>query len=193
MKTIQLTGTKRTAFGKKQAKDVRRAQQVPCVIYGGAEGEVHFSVEAKALKPLLYTPNSYIVEFDIEGKKETGVLREAQFHPVKEYPMHLDFYRVIPGKPVAIDVPVRITGNSEGVKAGGKLNVSKRKLRISALAEYLPDEIVVDVTTLQLGHTFACSDLHIENVTILNPASSSICNVMATRASRNADDEAAEE
>ncbi|MBR6830602.1 MAG: 50S ribosomal protein L25/general stress protein Ctc [Tidjanibacter sp.] len=191
MKSIQLNGVKRTDFGKKSAKDIRRAQMVPCIIYGGENAEVHFSVEAKSLKQLLYTPNSYIVEFDIEGSKEVGVLREAQFHPVKEYCQHLDFYRVLPGKPVAIDVPVKITGNSEGVKAGGKLNVSRRKLRISALAEYLPDEIVVDITELGLGKSISCSDLNIENVTILTPASAQICNVLATRASRSA--EAAEE
>ena len=116
METIQIKGAKRENFGKKGSKDVRREGRVPAVIYGGHEEPIHFSLEEKEMKPLLFTPNSYIVELDIDGRKEQAVMRDVQFHPVKDYPMHVDFFRVLPGKPVAIDVPVKIVGNSEGVK-----------------------------------------------------------------------------
>ena len=123
MKTISVKAVKRADFGKKASRAIRREGQVPCVLYGGGE-TVSFSVDAKALKPLIYTPNSYIVEFDFDGKKEQAVLREAQFHPVREEILHLDFYRIAEGKPVSIAIPVRLTGNAEGVKVGGKLVLS---------------------------------------------------------------------
>ena len=152
MKTISVKAVKRADFGKKAAKAIRREGMVPCVLCGNGETET-FSVDPREIKPLIYTPNSYIVEFDIEGKKEQAVLREAQFHPVREEILHLDFYRIAEGKPVSIAIPVRLTGNAEGVKVGGKLALSARKLVVSALVENLPDEIVVDVTELGVGKT----------------------------------------
>ena len=154
-------------------------------LYGGGE-TVSFSVDPREIKPLIYTPNSYIVEFDIEGKKELAVLREAQFHPVREEILHLDFFRIADGKPVSIAIPVRLTGNAEGVKVGGKLTLSARKLVVSALVENLPDEIVVDVTTLGVGKTIFVGDLSIENLKFVTPASTAVCAVRVTRASRGA-------
>lgn len=185
MKTIQIAAVKRDVYGKKASKAVRREGMVPCAIYGGEE-TVHFSVDVKALKPLIYSPNSYIVEFDIEGKKEIGVMREVQFHPVREQILHIDFYRVQEGKPVAIDVPVRLTGNSEGVKAGGKLVLSKRKIRVSGMIENLPDELVIDITTLGVGKSIFVGDLQYENLTMLTPATTAVCAVRVTRATRGA-------
>ena len=152
MKTISVKAVKREEYGKKAAKAVRREGMVPCVLSGHGES-VAFSVDPREIKPLIYTPNSYIVEFDFDGKKEQAVLREAQFHPVREQILHLDFYRIADGKPVSIAIPVRLTGNAEGVKVGGKLALSARKLVVSALVENLPDELVVDVTTLGVGKT----------------------------------------
>ena len=123
METIKIAGVKREAFGKKESKSIRKQGQVPCVIYGNGE-TVHFSVDARSLKPLIYTPQSFLIEFDIEGKKEVGVMREVQYHPVTDQVLHADFFHVIPGKPISIDVPVKLTGNSEGVKQGGKLILS---------------------------------------------------------------------
>ena len=163
MKTISVKAVKRADFGKKAAKAIRREGMVPCVLCGNGETET-FSVDPREIKPLIYTPNSYIVEFDIEGKKEQAVLREAQFHPVREEILHLDFYRIAEGKPVSIAIPVRLTGNAEGVKVGGKLALSARKLVVSALVENLPDEIVVDVTELGVGKTIFVGDLDIENL-----------------------------
>ena len=146
---------------------------------------------AKEIKPLIYTPNSYIVEFDFDGKKEQAVLREAQFHPVREQILHLDFYRIADGKPVSIAIPVRLTGNAEGVKVGGKLALSARKLVVSALVENLPDELVVDVTTLGVGKTIFVGDLNFDGVKFLTPATTAVCAVRVTRASRGADAAAA--
>lgn len=170
---------------KKRARAFASRGQVPCVIYGNGE-TVHFSVDARSLKPLIYTPQSFLIEFDIEGKKEVGVMREVQYHPVTDQVLHADFFHVIPGKPISIDVPVKLTGNSEGVKQGGKLILSKRKVRISATMENLPDEIVVDVTTLGLGKSIFVGDLKYDHITILTPATTAICAVKMTRAARGA-------
>lgn len=186
MKTIQIEGFKRNDYGKKSSKAVRREGRIPVIMYGGKDEPVHFSVDAKDIRPLLYTPNSYIVEFNIDGKKETGVMREVQYHPVKDYPMHMDFLRITKGEPVAIDVPIRFTGNSEGVKLGGKLTVTKRKLRVLGLVENLPDELIVDITDLVIGKSIFAGDLKFDNLTILNPASTAICAVIITRAARGA-------
>lgn len=185
METIKIAGVNRNAFGKKETKAIRKTGQVPCVIYGNGT-TVHFSVDARSLKPLIYTPQSYLVEFDIEGKTEMGVMREVQYHPVTDQILHVDFYHIIPGKPIAIDVPVKLTGNSEGVKQGGKLILSKRKIRISATMENLPDAIEVDVTSLGLGKSIFVGDLKFDNIAILTPASTAICAVKMTRAARGA-------
>ena len=186
MKTISVKAVKRADFGKKAAKAVRREGLVPCVLCGNGE-TVSFSVDPREIKPLIYTPNSYIVEFDVEGKKELAVLREAQFHPVREEILHMDFYRIAAGKPVSIAIPVRLTGNAEGVKVGGKLTLSARKLTVSALVENLPDEIVVDVTTLGVGKTIFVGDLQFENLKFVTPATTAVCAVRVTRASRGAE------
>ena len=185
METIKISGVKRNAFGKKESKLIRKEGLVPCTIYGRGE-TIHSSVDARSLKPLIYTPQSYLVEFDIDGQKEVGVMREVQYHPVNDTILHIDFYHVIPGKPIAIDVPVRLSGSSEGVKQGGKLILSKRKLRISATMENLPDELVVDVTTLGLGKSIFVGDLKYDNITLLTPATTAVCAVKMTRAARGA-------
>ena len=185
METIKISGVKRNAFGKKESKLIRKEGLGPCTIYGRGE-TIHFSVDARSLKPLIYTPQSYLVEFDIDGQKEVGVMREVQYHPVNDTILHIDFYHVIPGKPIAIDVPVRLSGSSEGVKQGGKLILSKRKLRISATMENLPDELVVDVTTLGLGKSIFVGDLKYDNITLLTPATTAVCAVKMTRAARGA-------
>lgn len=187
MKTISIKAVKREEYGKKAAKAIRREGMVPCVLCGNGE-TVTFSVDPREVKPLIYTPNSYIVEFDFDfdGKKELAVLREAQFHPVREEILHLDFFRIADGKPVSIAIPVRLSGNAEGVKVGGKLVLSARKLTVSALVENLPDEIVVDVTNLGVGKTIFVGDLKFENLKFVTPATTAVCAVRVTRASRGA-------
>ncbi len=183
MKTLEVKAVKRAEFGKKAAKAFRREGLIPCVIYGGSE-EIAFTVDTKEIKPLIYTPNSYIVELNFDGKIEKAVMREVQFHPVREQILHIDFYRVQEGKPVAISIPVRLSGTAEGVKIGGKLALSARKLMVKAMVDQLPDEIVVDVTPLQVGQTIFVGDLKQENVTFVTPATTAVCAVRVTRASR---------
>ena len=185
MKTIAIKAALRADYGKKATKAVRREGLIPCVIYGGGEN-VAFAIDEKAVKPLIYTPNSYIVELDIDGKKELAVLRDVQYHPIREQILHIDFYRVQEGKPVSFAVPVRLTGTAEGVKIGGKLQLSARKLTVKALVEFIPDEIVVDVTPLKVGQTIFVGDLAVENLTFVTPATTAVCAVRVTRASRAA-------
>lgn len=185
MKTIEIKGTARENFGTKESRTFRRNGLIPCVIYGGGEN-VHFTIESSDLKHLIYTPNSYIINFDVEGKKEIAVMREVQFHPVKEAVLHIDFYRVIPGKPVTIDIPIELSGVSEGVKQGGKLMLSKRSLRVTGDIAKLPDSLIVDITKLELGKSIFVSDINFDGLTINTPASTAICAVKMTRAARGA-------
>ena len=189
MKHLTLKAELRTEFGKKAAKAARREGFVPCNLYGAGEN-VTFGVNEKELRALIYTPNSFIVELDFNGKIEKAVMREAQFHPIREQILHVDFYRVVEGQPVAIALPVRLTGNAEGVKIGGKLALSARKLVVRGLMENLPDELVVDVTPLKVGQTIFVGDLAFEGLQFLSPATQAVCAVRVTRASRGAAAEA---
>lgn len=190
MKTLQIEAVKRDLYGKKAAKAVRREGLIPCVLNGAGES-ITFAVDTKAVKPLIYSPSSFIVELTLDGKTYQAVMRETQFHPVREEILHIDFYLVQPNKPVAIAVPVRLTGNAEGVKVGGKLVLSARKLVVSARVEDLPDEIVVDVTPIGVGKTVFVGDLKYEGLKFLTPATTAVCAVRVTRASRGADAPAA--
>ena len=185
MQTIKIQAVKRDGFGKKATKAIRREGLVPCSLYGGGEN-VTFAIDVKSVKPLIYTPNSYIVELDIDGHVEKAVMREVQYHPVREQILHIDFYRVQEGKPVAIQIPVRLTGNAEGVKIGGKLALSARKLTVSGMLENLPDYLTVDVTPLKVGQTIFVGDLSFEGLKFLTPATTAVCAVRVTRASRGA-------
>lgn len=185
MKTLQISAVSRNDYGKKAAKAVRREGMIPCVLNGAGQA-LSFSVDVKAVKPLIYSPASYIVELTIDGQVYQAVMREVQFHPVREEILHIDFYQIQAGKPVAIAIPVRLTGNAEGVKVGGKLVLSARKLVVSAPVENLPDEITIDVTPLGVGKTIFVGDLAIEGLKFLTPATTAVCAVRVTRASRGA-------
>lgn len=185
MEIIKIAGVKRETFGKKGSKEIRKNGMIPCVIYGNGES-LSFAVNEKDVRKLIYTPNSYLVEFDIDGKQEKGVMREVQYHPVNDQVLHIDFYHVVPGKAVAIDIPVKLIGNAEGVKEGGKLALSKRKLRVSGDIDKFPDTLDIDVTKLGLGKSIFVGDLQYDGITILTPATTAICAVKMTRAARGA-------
>ncbi len=185
MQNIELKGALRSDLGKKGAKDIRRSELTPCNLYGNG-GNVNFTVVEKDLKDILYTPNAYIINLNIDGKVEKAVIREVQFHPVTDEVLHIDFYRVTEDKPVVIEVPVKLNGSSDGVKQGGKLQLSSRKLKVSALIKDLPDTLDIDITTLGLGKTIMVGELEFPNVTILNPKSTVVCAVKMTRAARGA-------
>lgn len=185
MKTLEISAVSRSEYGKKAAKAVRREGLIPCILNGAGQA-ISFSVDAKSVKPLIYSPASYIVEIKIDETKYQAVMREVQFHPVREEILHIDFYMIQQGKPVAIAIPVRLTGNAEGVKVGGKLVLSARKLVVSAPVEVLPDEITIDVTSLGVGKTIFVGDLNVEGLKFITPATTAVCAVRVTRASRGA-------
>ena len=187
MKHIDLKGQVREAGNKAAVKAVRRAGQVPCNIYGLGIENVLFTIDAQDLKTITHTPNSYIVDLELNnGKKMYAVLHEVQYHPVTDEALHVDFLAVCEEKPVTIEVPVKGVGHSEGVKMGGKLLVSSRKLRVSAMMNNLPDVLEVDSTHLMIGKQIVAGDLNYEGVTIVSPKATIICSVRPTRATQQA-------
>ena len=182
MKTIELKGVGRASITKAALKKLRTTGEVPCVLYGDNGQNVHFSVVSRDLKDLIYTPHAYLVKLNIDGASYTAVMREIQFHPVTDKILHIDFYPVREDRPVAIDVPVAISGNSEGVRQGGKLQIVNRRLKVSALPEHLPDTLNIDITNLALGKSIVVGDLKYENIQILNPKVTIVCAVKTTRA-----------
>ena len=187
MKHIELKGQIREAGNKAAVKAVRRAGQVPCNIYGLGIENVLFTVDAQDLKTITHTPNSYIIDLELSnGTKMYAVLHEVQYHPVSDEALHVDFLAVSEEKPVTIEVPVKVVGHSEGVKMGGKLLVSSRKLRVSAMMNMLPDVLEVDSTHLMIGKQIVAGDLNFEGVTIVSPRATIICSVRPTRATQQA-------
>ena len=191
MKHIELKGQIREAGNKAAVKAVRRAGQVPCNIYGLGIENVLFTIDAQDLKTITHTPNSYIIDLELSnGTKMYAVLHEVQYHPVTDEALHVDFLTVNEEKPVTIEVPVKVVGHSEGVKMGGKLLVSSRKLRVSAMMNNLPDLLEVDSTHLMIGKQIVAGDLNFEGVTIVSPKATIICSVRPTRATQQAKMEA---
>ncbi|MCF0175891.1 MAG: 50S ribosomal protein L25 [Bacteroidales bacterium] len=187
MQHLTISGHVRQAGNKASVKSIRRNGAVPCNLYGNGMENVLFTIDAKELKALTHTPNSYIVELKLDnGAEYLAVLHELQFHPVTDETLHVDFLAVSVDKPVTIDVPVKVTGHSEGVKVGGKLLVSSRSLKVSALIENLPDVLEVDTTNLKLGKQIVAGDLNYENVSIVSPKATIICSVRPTRATQQA-------
>ena len=191
MKHIELKGQLREAGSKAAVKAVRRAGQVPCNIYGNGIENVLFTVDSQDLKTITHTPNSYIINLELSnGTTMYAVLHEVQYHPVSDEALHVDFIAVNEEKPITIEVPVKVTGHSEGVKMGGKLLVSSRKLRVSAMMNNLPDVLEVDSTHLMIGKQIVAGDLNFEGVSIVSPKATIICSVRPTRATQQAKMEA---
>jgi large subunit ribosomal protein L25 len=185
MKAIFMSGSSRTNVGKKDTKALRVQGLVPCVLYGG-EQQVHFSVNESAFKPLLFTPDVHTVEIEIDGKKTNAILQDVQFHAINDKLLHADFLEIKEGKPVNIAIPVRATGNSVGVRAGGKLQIKLRKLKVRAMLNDLPDAIEVDISKLEIGMGVKVNQLEIAGVTFLDSPNIEVLGVGATRASRQA-------
>ncbi len=185
MKTFDLTGTARADFGKKAAKSIRAEKKVPCVLYGG-ENNVNFVVETSDLRKLIYTPEVYLVNLTIDGKTVKAIVKEMQFHPLTEDVLHMDFLEVLENKPVAVEIPVQLTGLAEGVKAGGKLSLEMRKLRVKGMYNEIPERIVIDVTNVALGKKIQVADVAVDNLQILNAKNAVVAQVKLTRAARGA-------
>ena len=192
MKSIEIKGSVRTEIGKKATRELRNNNGVPCVLYGVKKDEnclpvaTHFSVPVDGLRNLVYTPNIYLVNLDIDGTVVTAIMKDIQFHPVKDNILHVDFLQVEENKPIAMEVPVQLEGLAEGVRAGGKLALQIRKLKVKALYNAIPERLVIDVTPLGLGKTIKVGELNYEGLELINAKDAVVCAVKLTRAARGA-------
>ena len=192
MKSINVKGTVRTATGKKATRDLRKDGGVPCNLYGEAKNEqgentaLSFSTTQEELRKLVYSPDIYSVNLDIDGKEHKAVIKELQFHPVSDLLLHVDFYEITEEKPSVMEVPIQMTGLAEGVKAGGKLAASVRKLKLRAPYTAIPEKLNIDVTNLALGKTIKVGELHFEGLELVTSPSVVVCQVKMTRSAMSA-------
>lgn len=192
MKSISISGSVRTEVGKKATNALRNEGRVPCCIYGvqkDSEGNPvtkAFSVTVEGLRKLVYTPDIHVVDLTIDGTTTKAILKDIQFHPVKDTILHMDFLQVVADKPIVMEVPTVLNGLAAGVKLGGKLQQAIRKIKVKALYANIPEKLTVDVTELGLGKSIKVGDLSFENLELVTPAQTVVCSVAATRASREA-------
>lgn len=216
MKTFQLQAEPRTDLGKKATKALRAGGKIPVVLNGGAAVELPFTgtlapgqklveigdnkalittdlvVAQDDVRKLVYTPDIFAIELDFNGGKKMAILKDIQFHPVKDTILHMDFLEVDDKKPVVIQVPVKLEGHAEGVKAGGKLSLSMKKLKVKAIYTNVPERLVINVDNLGLGKALQVGDLHFEGLELVNAKNAVVCAVQLTRAARGAQAAAAE-
>ncbi|MDR1654168.1 MAG: 50S ribosomal protein L25/general stress protein Ctc [Prevotellaceae bacterium] len=185
MKSFNLQGKTRKEVGKKATKAVRVAENVPCVLYGG-EKNVHFTATERDLHKLIYTPEVFVVHLNIDGFKTHSVMKEIQFHPVSDRVLHIDFLEVTADKPVVVELPVKLTGLAEGVRAGGKLSLEMRKLRVKGIYTKIPENVTLDVTDLALGKSIQVEKISIPDLEIMNAKNAVVAQVKLTRAARGA-------
>ena len=170
MKSIDITGSLRTETGKKATHALRKNSQVPCVLYGMKKDEnglpvaTPFTVTVEGLRKLIYTPHIYVVNLNIDGQVYNAIMKDIQFHPVTDAILHVDFYQINEENPIVMEVPVQLDGLAEGVRAGGKLVLQIRKLKVKALYNNMPDRVVINVTNLGLGKTIKVCELHYANM-----------------------------
>ena len=192
MKSIAISGSLRENVGKRDAKELRYAGKVPAVLYGG-EKQYHFAVSAADLKPAIYTPDVHFIELDIDGSKHNAIIQEAQFHPLTDQVRHIDFLELNDGKEVALNIPIKLTGTSPGVKMGGKLVQKLRSLRVKALPNDLPQYIEVSLEPLEVGKSVRVEAIEVPNAKVLNNGDDTVVSVIMSRALRQAEQEAAKE
>jgi len=185
MKTFDLKGTVRTDLGKKATKAERVLDKVPCVLYGGAEN-VHFTTTIGEIRKMIYSPEVFVINLDIDGKKTKSIMKALQFHPVSDKVLHIDFLEVTEDRSVVVELPVKLEGLAEGVKAGGKLALEMRKLKVKGLYTQIPENVIVDVTELGLGKSIQVANVAVENLEILNAKNAVVAQVKLTRAARGA-------
>ncbi len=210
MKTFQLAAQPRTELGKKATKALRAQNLIPVVLNGGEVFDLPYSgtlkpgeklveigngkglittdlvVSNDAVRKLIYTPDIFAIELDINGEKRMAVLKDLQLQPVKDTILHIDLLEVSDKKPVTVEVPVKLEGHAEGVKAGGKLSLSMKKLRVKAIYTNIPERLVINVDHLGLGKTLQVGDIHFENLELMNAKNAVVCAVQLTRAARGA-------
>ena len=210
MKTFQLNAEARVDLGKKAAKALRSEGKIPVVLNGGEVVELPYAgtlqkgeklveigdnkavittdlvVTTESVRKLVYTPEVFAIELNVNGVVKMAVLREIQFHPVSDAILHIDLLEVTDKKPVIVEVPVKLEGHAEGVKAGGKLSLSMKKLKVKAIYSNIPEKVVINVDNLGLGKTLQIGDLHFEGLELVNAKNAVVCAVQLTRAARGA-------
>lgn len=180
MNSVSLSGSLRENVGKKDAKKLRAQGLVPCVIYGNGR-EIRFYTEAKSFKTILFTPETYIIDFTIDGQVCRTILQDIQYHPLSDEVLHADFLEVTEEKPITVTLPVRTEGTSPGVMRGGKLKLRIPRLKVKGLIKDLPDFVIVNISELNVNQAIRVKDLAIENVTPLVAANNIVCDVKAKK------------
>ena len=192
MKEINVSGQKRAATGKKASKLLRKEGLVPCNLYGETKGEnglpeaLAFQASFSELRKAIYSPHVYVVNLNIDGKEHKAIMKELQFHPTTDALLHADFFEVNETKDITVGIPVNLTGHAQGVRDGGRLNLSIRKIDVTAPYKNIPEKLDIDVTELQLGKAIKVGQLQFEGLKIATSPEVVVCSVKATRASRSA-------
>ena len=192
MKEINVTGQKRTDLGKKASKLLRKEGLVPCNLYGEQKDEngkpvaMSFAVPMTELRKVVYTPHIYVINLIIDGESHTAVMKELQFHPVTDALLHVDFYEVNDQKPLTIGIPVKLVGLAQGVRDGGRMNLSSRKINVTAPYQQIPEHLDVDVTALKIGKSIKVGELSFEGLEIATPKEVIVCSIKMTRAAQQA-------
>jgi len=180
MKSVSLSGSLRENVGKKDAKSLRNAGRVPCVLYGG-EQQIQFHADAAGFKPILFTPETYVINIVIGDKTYKSVLKDVQYHPVGDHVLHADFYEIIEDRPVVVSLPVKVKGTSPGVIRGGKLKVKLPRLSVKGLVGFVPEFIEINISKLNVGQTIKVKDISIANLSILDDANAVVAEVKTAR------------
>jgi len=180
MKSVSLNGNKRTDRGTTAAKALRREEKVPCVIYGGKEN-IHFTVDEIPFSKIIHTPEVYFIDLDIDGTAFKAIIKDVQFHPVSDRPIHIDFLEVFEDKAVNINIPVKLVGTSKGVLNGGKLRMVTRRLKVNGLPSALPENIELDITPLKIGQSIKVGAIDVEGLRFLDSANAVVVAVKTSR------------
>ncbi len=189
MKTIEIKAVSRDQFGKKSSNSLRAEDNVPCVMYREKEN-LHFYAHQNVFRGLVYTPEVFLVNLIVDGKNYKAVMKDLQFHPVSDQLQHIDFMQVSDDKPVILDIPLKITGESSGVKAGGKLRVKRRTLKVKGLVKDLPEHLEIDITNIEIGQSIKIGDLSYDKLEVIDNKRAMIVSVDVSRVSIK-DEEAA--
>jgi large subunit ribosomal protein L25 len=190
MKSIEIKAHLREHYGKKSSNSLRAEGNVPCVMYGGKEN-IHFYAHKNSFRKLVYTPEVYLVNLEIDDKGYKAVMKDIQFHPVSDSLQHIDFMQVFEDKPVTVSIPIKITGESVGVKAGGKLRIKRRSLRVKGLAADIPDHFTIDISKLQIGQSIKIGDLSFDKLEIIDTKRAMVVAVAVSRVSVKEEEEVA--
>ena len=191
MKEINVTGRKRTDLGKKASKTLRKEGLVPCNLYGQATADgkpvaMSFACPMTELRKVVYTPHIYVINLVIDGESHTAIMKELQFHPVTDALLHVDFLEVNDKKPITIGIPVKLVGLAQGVRDGGRMNLSIRKINVTAPYQQIPEHLDVDVTALKIGKSIKVGELSYEGLELTTGKDVIVCSIKMTRAAMSA-------